>query len=322
MLDSRSERFVRSYLKTRHLVLLVELGRNGSIMHAAHAAKLTQPAASKLLGELEHALGVPLFERLPRGVEPTWYGKVLIRRASAALAEMDAAHQEVMELVSGFRGSVAVGAILTPSTTLVPEAIALLKARHLSINVSIDVDGSKQLVERLRSGALDIVIGRIYEPSVASELCFEPIIDEPHSLVVRAGHPLLARSALDLAELARQTWIVPPAGSVVRDRITALFLSQGIQEPAERVSAMAPPVVTSLLMNSDMVAPMSLELVKPLLSSGLLAVLPFDLNLRMDMYGFVTRRQHRLSPAGEAMLDALREAADVRRGQAPDRAAA
>ena len=75
MSDPRSQRFVRSYLKTKHLVLLVELGRHGSIMHAAQAANLTQPAASKLLGELEHALGVPLFERLPRGVEPTSYGR-------------------------------------------------------------------------------------------------------------------------------------------------------------------------------------------------------------------------------------------------------
>jgi DNA-binding transcriptional LysR family regulator len=106
MSDPRSDRFVRSYLKTRHLVLLVELGRHGSIMHAAEAANLTQPAASKLLGELEHALGVQLFERLPRGVAPTWYGKVLIRRAGAALAEMDAAHQEVMELLSGLRSRV------------------------------------------------------------------------------------------------------------------------------------------------------------------------------------------------------------------------
>ena len=104
MSDPRSDRFVRSHLKTRHLVLLVELSRHGSILHAAQAANLTQPAASKLLGELEHVLGVPLFERLPRGVVPTHYGEVLVRRAGAALAEMDAAHQEIMELLSGLSG--------------------------------------------------------------------------------------------------------------------------------------------------------------------------------------------------------------------------
>jgi DNA-binding transcriptional LysR family regulator len=312
MLDSRSDRFVRSYLKTRHLVLLVELGRHGSIMHAAQAANLTQPAASKLLGELEHALGVPLFERLPRGVEPTWYGKVLMRRASAALAEMDAAHQEVMELMSGFRGQAAVGAILTPSTGLVPKAVALLKTRHARVNVSIEVDGSKQLVDRLRAGALDIVIGRIYDPSAAGELHFEPITDEPHGLVVRAGHPLLQEENLGMAQLAQQTWIVPPEGSIVRDRIGALFMSQGFEQPAETVATGALPVAMTLLLGSDMVAPMSLELIQPQLDSGLLAVLPFELNLRMDVYGFITRRQHQLSPAAQALMAALRECVAAR----------
>lgn len=307
--DPGAERFVRGYLKTRHLVLLVELGRYGSIMQAAQAANLTQPAASKLLGELEHALGVTLFERLPRGVVPTAYGKVLIRRAGAALAEMDAAYQEVTEMLSGLRGRVAVGAILTPAATLVPAAVALLRRQHAGLNVSIDVDSSKRLVERLRAGELDIVLGRVVDSASADEFNVEPITDEPHCLVVRCGHPLLTMPDLDLPELARLAWIVPPVGSVVRDRITALFLSQGLAQPAGMVSTAALPVVTALLSDSDMVAPMSLELVKPALDSGALAALPFDLNLRMDMYGIVTRRQHQLSPAAEAMMGALREAA-------------
>lgn len=316
MLDPSSDRFVRSYLKTRHLVLLVELGRCGSVMQAAQAAKLTQPAASKLLSELEHVLGVQLFERLPRGVEPTWYGKVLIRRASAALAEMDAAHQEVMELASGLRGRASVGAILTPSTTLVPAAVALLKERGGHVNISIEVDNSKKLVERLLSGELDIVVGRIQDASVASQLCFEPITDEPHALVVRAGHPLLAVRDLDMAELVKQTWILPPVGSVLRDRVMAMFLSQGYEQPAEIVSTAALPVVTSLLTGSDMLAPVPEALVRPQIDSGMLAVLPVDLNLRMDVYGFITRRQHQLSPAAEVMLAALREAVERLRAQA------
>jgi DNA-binding transcriptional LysR family regulator len=312
--DPHAARFVRSHLKTRHLVLLVELGRNGSIMQAAQAANLTQPAASKLLGELEHALGVPLFERCPRGVEPTWYGKVLIRRAGASLAEMDAAYQEVMGLMSGLRGRVAVGAILTPSTTIVPDAVAHIRSQHARLHISVDVDSSKRLVERLRAGALDIVVGRIVDPAVASELQFEPITGEPHCLVVRAGHPLLSAATLDLAALARQAWILPPEGSLVRDSIAALFLAQGLEQPLETVTTMETAVVTTMLNRSDMLAPMSTQLVRPYLDSGMLAALPFDLSLRMDVYGIVTRRRHSLSPAAEAMLAALREAARARYG--------
>src|SRR4051794_27852495 len=189
MRDSSSDRFIRSHLKTRHLVLLVELGRHASILHAAEAAGLTQPGASKLIGELEHALGVPLFERLPRGVAPTWYGKVLIRRAGAALAEMDAAHQEIMQGLAGVGGRVCVGSVLTPSTSLVPHAVKLLKQRNPGVQIVVSVDTSKAMVEQLRAGELDIVVGRILDPAAAAELNFEPLADEPHSLIVRAGHP-------------------------------------------------------------------------------------------------------------------------------------
>ncbi|HEY8878048.1 MAG TPA: LysR family transcriptional regulator [Roseateles sp.] len=309
MADPRSDRFVRSHLKTRQLVLLVELGRHGSILHAAQAANLTQPAASKLLADLEHALGVKLFERLPRGVAPTWYGEVMIRRAGAALAELDAGHQEVMELLSGLSGRVAVGAVLTPSTTLLPAAITLLKQRQPRVHVAISVDTSKILIQQLRNGDLDLVIGRVLDSESAAQLSFEPLNDEPHCLVVRAGHPLAGRTDLSLPELARQSWILPPGGSILRDRLTALFLSAGLDQPQQTVETLSLPVVTSLLGQSDMVSALPDELVKPYLAAGLLEVLPFDLGLRMDVYGIVTRRGHQLSPGAELMLACLREEA-------------
>ncbi len=312
MSDPRSDRFVRSHLKTRHLVLLVELGRHRSILHAAQAANLTQPAASKLLGEIEHALNVQLFERLPRGVVPTWYGEVMIRRAGTALAEMDAAHQEVMELVSGLSGRVSVGTVLTPSAGLVTDAVKLLKNRTAKLQVSITVDTSKILVERMRAGEFDLVIGRLLDSNVASEFNFEPLTDEPHSLIAAGDHPFVGRKDLQLADLAREPWVLPPAGSILRDRLTSMFLSQGLEPPTEVVETLAMPVVVNLLPGSRMVAAMPEETVRPYLDAGLLAVLPWDLGLRMDMYGIVTRKRHRLSPGAEAMLAALREVAQTR----------
>jgi DNA-binding transcriptional LysR family regulator len=312
MSDPRANRFVRSHLKTRHLVLLVELGRQGSILHAAQAANLTQPAASKLLSELEHALGVTLFERLPRGVAPTRYGEVLIRRAGAALAEMDAAYQEVMELLSGLTGRVAIGAVMTPSTTLVPEAIHRLKQNHSRVQVAVSVDTSKALIQRLRAGELDLMIGRVLDAESATELDFEPLTDEPHALFVRAGHPLLARRDLRLEDLAGESWILPPYGSILRDRLTALFLAQGLNPPDETVETQALSVSTSLLSGSDMIAALPEELALPYLDLGLLAELPFDLGLRMDAFGIVTRKQHQLAPGADALLRMLREVAQQR----------
>lgn len=307
MADSDSTRFIRSHLKMRQLILLVELARHGSIFHAAKATKVTQPGASKLLAELEHVLGVPLFERLPRGVIPTVYGKVLIRRAEAALAEMDDAHIELTELRTGGHGMVNVGSVLTPSVSLIPKAINLLKSRQSGIRVGVTVDTSKLLVERLRAGELDLVVGRILDVAVAAELNFEPVADEPHSLIARAGHPWVNRTDLDMRTIVESRWIVPPAGSMLRDRLMELFLSYGLDQPQDIIETMALSAIPNLLIGSDAVIALPQELIRSHLDAKILTVLPFDLGLRANIYGIVTRKRHQLSPSAAAMLHALRD---------------
>src|SRR5688572_12125827 len=106
--------FIRARLKTRQLLLLVALDEEGNIHRAAEVLNMTQPGASKLLKDLEDVLGVPLFERLPRGMRPTAYGEAMIRHSRTALASLNQAHDEVQELKAGRFGQVTVGAITTP----------------------------------------------------------------------------------------------------------------------------------------------------------------------------------------------------------------
>jgi DNA-binding transcriptional LysR family regulator len=306
-LHSETDRFVRSHLKMRHLILLVELGRHSSIVSAAKAARLTQPAASRLISDLEEVLGVQLFERQSRGVQPTWSGKLLIRRAGLALAEMNSAHQEIEQLLSGVGGKVTIGSVLTPAAGILSRAMKLFKSRFVRTNVVVDLNTSKDMVERLLDGQLDIVLGRILDTAHVPLLNFEPICDEVHRLIVRPGHPLCARSDLTLADLVEQSWIVPPSGSILRDRLTALFLSEGLNPPAETVETLAIPLVVSLIADTDMVVALPEALVQAYLDAGQLVVLPFDLGLRMDAYGIITRKGHVLSPSAQEMLEALRE---------------
>ncbi len=309
-LDLPSERF-RSRLKTRYLVLLNALAHHGSIMHAAASAHMTQPAASKMLNELEHLVGVPLFERLPRGVKPTPYGEIMIRRASAALAEMDLAHHEVMTLRSGLGGRVAIGTVLTPATGLLPEAVLRLKQDHPRLHVAIEVDASKTLIARLRAGALEMVVGRILDPEADDELDFEPLSDEPHCIFARAGHPLADRADLGLADLADAGWILPAQGSILRDRLNALFVSAGLRLPAQTIETTSLPMITQLLVRSDMVVALPREVVRTQVELGQLVALPIGLELRLSPYGIVTRRHHALSPGAVAMLRVLRQAASA-----------
>ncbi|MGG6462831.1 LysR substrate-binding domain-containing protein [Solilutibacter silvestris] len=301
--------FGATRLKTRHLLLLVHLYEQRSVLRAAEAANMTQPAASKLLAEMESQLGVPLFERHARGVEPTGYGQVLIRRARAALSEIGRAHDEIVALRSGLIGQVSIGTVVNPGTTLVPQAIAEVKREFPGILIKVEMDYSRPLVAKLQDGQLDIVIGRIMEAEGAAELDFEPLADEPHATIVRADHPLARRDKVSHADLAEHGWIMPPQGSVLRSKLDAVFLEHGLPLPQNIVETASLPVIIHLLRNSDMLSALPAESVAPYLQTGQMRVLPIELGVRMEYFGIIRRRDQPLSPGAERVLQALRTTA-------------
>jgi DNA-binding transcriptional LysR family regulator len=298
-----------SRLKTRHLLLLMHLEEQGSVLRAAEAARMTQPAASKLLAEMEGLLGVPLFERHARGVEPTWYGQVLIRRARTALLEIGRAQEEIAALRDGRMGQASIGTVVNPGTNLVPQAVAAVKRDHPDILVRIEMDYSRPLVAKLLDGQLDLVIGRIMDPSDSADLVFEPLADEPHSVVVRSGHPLDGRALVRHAELDPYGWILPPPDSVLRARLETMFLEHGLLGSRNTIETSSLPVVINLLRVSDLLTALPVEAVAPYVQANQLRILPLELGVSMESFGIVRRRGHALSPAAERVLEALRATA-------------
>ena len=309
MVQPSTSWFNASRLKTRHLLLLLHLYEQRSVVRAAEAANMTQPAASKLLAEMEDMLGVQLFERHARGVEPTWYGQVLIRRARSALSEIGRAHDEIAALRAGRMGQASIGTVVNPGTTLVPQAIAAVKRDFPEILIRVEMDYSRPLVAKLLDDQLDIVIGRIMGPEGVGELEFEPLADEPHSVIVRTGHPLAERGKVNHADLVDYGWIMPPAASVLRNRLDSVFLEHGLSPPSSIVETSALPVIIHLLRHSDMLAALPAESVAPYLQTGQMQALPIDLGVRMDYFGIIRRRDQQLSPGAERVLGALRVAA-------------
>ena len=302
--------FIRSHLKLRQLAFLVRLDDERCLARAAAAMGLAQPAASKLLRQIERSLGVKLFERHARGMEPTGYGEILIRHARLAVSALGLAREEIAALKSGLSGKTAIGAIVNPGTTLVPAAIRVMKQRYPGVLVSVELDPSRQLVERLLQGHLDLVVARVLDPTLADELVYEPLAaEEPHAIIASAKHPLAARKGLQLEDLIEQPWILPPPGSLVRERLIALCAQRGWSLPTNIVEADALPVITSLLQQSEMVVALPEEVVLPYCDAGILSVLIRNLPLGVGAFGLITRRNRPLSPGAQLMLNTLREIA-------------
>jgi DNA-binding transcriptional LysR family regulator len=301
--------FIRARLKTRQLLLLQALEDEGNIHRAAQALNLTQPAASKLLKELEDMLGVALFERLPRGMRATRFGDVMIRHARMALASLDQAHDEIEALKAGHFGQVSIGAITGPGLMLLPATVALLKQERPGLRVALQIETSDVLMERLLQGKLDLLVARLFERHDKAGLRYEALTEEPVCAVTRPGHPLQGASRLKLRDLRDACWIVPPAGSVLRHRFELMFQEQGMDAPANVVETTALLFITRMLQQSDMLAVLSTDVARYYAQHGLIAPLPIQLACTMDAFGIISRTDRLPSPAAQATLAALKACA-------------
>src|SRR6478736_5615615 len=291
--------FIRARLKTRQLLLLVALAEEGNIHRAAQVLNMTQPAASKLLKELEEVLEVTLFERLPRGMQPTWYGESMIRHARMVLTNLNQAHDELSALKSGRFGHVGVGAITSPGLMLLPPALAIVKREQPTLRVSLDIETSPVLVERLEQGKLDILVCRLFAEHDKTNLRYEPLTEESVCAVARPGHPMLGMAGLTLRDVVSRGWIVPPAGSVLRHRFDLMFRAEGLAPPDNVVETAALLFMTRMLQQSDMLGVLATDVAHYYAAHGILAVLPLEMPCHMDAFGIITRTDQLPSPAAK-----------------------
>jgi DNA-binding transcriptional LysR family regulator len=165
-------------------------------------------------------------------------------------------------------------------------------------------------VRKLLQGELDMVVGRVLDCARADELVYEPLAaDEPHAVIASAEHPLAGRKELQLVHLIGQPWILPPTLSLVRGKLTDMFVQHGLSRPTNIIETDCLPVITSLLQQSNMVVALPEEAVQSCLKAGILTVLVRNLPLDVGAFGLITRRHHKLSPGAQVMLSTLRKEA-------------
>ncbi|MEJ7805041.1 MAG: LysR family transcriptional regulator [Telluria sp.] len=301
--------FLKARLKTRQLLLLIALDDHRNIHRAAEELHMTQPAASKQVKDLEEMLDVRLFDRLPRGMEPTMYGETMIRHARMALTSLALAHDDIVALKAGLAGQVEVGVIMTPAMSLLPRAIANVKKVAPMLRIEAHMEASNVLLDRLQRGTLDFMIGRILEKENSSGLVYEELTEEPACAVVRVGHPLLDAGKLGLQDIYDKSWILPPHGSILRHRFDMMFRRAGLDVPVNVVDTTALLLITALLQQTDSLHVMPVDVAQYYASLNVISILPIELPCKMDAFGIIRQKDHLLSPGAELLLKAVRSAA-------------
>ena len=292
-------------LKLRQLLLLRALDETRNLRRSASALNLTQPAATRLLQELEAALGLQLFERSRRGMAPTPYGEAMIRHARAVLADLDGAREELAALAEGSQGRVAVGSLVSTSSLLVPRTIARVKAAAPRLQVTVQEGTHERLLEALLEGHLDLMLGRALPSASLDSVAVEVLYREEFRIVCGAANAL-ARRRPKLGELVDRPWILPPPQVPLRQRLEALFLAQTGRRPDNLVESISVLTNLTLLRESNALGVLPADAARHYARLGLVRELPVSLKGILGPVALVTRRNHAHSPAAHAFVRALR----------------
>lgn len=302
---------VSTRLKLKQLRLLVAIEEHRSILHAADELNISQPAATKLLKDLEADFDVQLFDRTNRGVIPTGFGDALVRHGKLILAQISHAAQELDDLVDGLGGRVVVGTLLAASAALLPRTID--KVHNARPNVSIVVrDGTNDfLMPLLHNGDLDMVVGRLAEYRHREDLVQEVLYQERVVVVCRDGNPIADAKDVAFDDLATQNWILPPKQTTLRRQIDKEFFDRGIPTPSNAVECVSFLTNRALLLSTDMLCILPYHVVETEIARGELKIVPCELDLSNGPVGVSYRSLDVLSPAALEFLRELRHQASI-----------
>ena len=292
-------------LKPSQLRLMAALNDAEGLGRSAERIGISQPAASRLLAEMEDLLGVRLHERHGRGLRLTQAGEALARRAARIQIELADAAREVTEAATGNAGTIRVGAVTGPALSMVMPALIELQESHPDIHVEVTVATSVLLCDHLRDGKLDFVLAR---PG-AADLMLEArqIGDEPLSVAVRRGHPLLLRPEIHVEDLLDFDWIMGPDDTLLTQTVMARLSDLRLPVPKRRISTSSFLFTLAVLNQTDAIAPLAQPVVESFSGNPSMpfVALPIDLGLSVAPFSLVTRIGTKLTPSAQRLADVV-----------------
>lgn len=285
------------------------LAQGGNYAEASHLTGLSTASIHRAIRDLEIVLGQDLTRRKGRGIVLTDFGLVQARQFGLAAAEL----RYMIDDVSAFKGiksgRVSIGAMPLCRARVLPSAIVAYQEKYPDIDIYVAEGSFVELIEPLRSGELDFLIGALRDPEPGPDLVQTPLFEDAPVIVARSGHPLTALKNLSttpVRELSKFPWCVPNSGIPLREKWESLFLDEGIAVP--RISVECGSVIANrqILMKTDCLTILSPDQVAVELEAGWLAIvcsLPRGLN---RMIGLTHREGWRPTESQSKFLDKLR----------------
>ncbi len=297
-------------LRFRHLQFLDILGQTRNLRLTGEQMHITQPAATKILVDIEDIFQARLFERLPRGMRPNELGLFTLRYADTALAGHRKFVDEFNTLQQGGHGHLAIGAISGSAAHLLVASVAEIQRLRPLLVLKILEQSSDQLIVWLAERKIDLMIGRFTDPAQRAQFAYTRLSSEALQVVAGVDHPLRSVADPSLAALTHWPWILYPQSTALRKVSDGIFASTGLAPTSGVVETPSFLFALELLQTTHMLSLQPAALVDKYVQKGLLARIPVDLPGGMPDYGLITRLGEPLPPAAQAFIDVLRGVAD------------
>ncbi|KZL25738.1 HTH-type transcriptional regulator GbpR [Pseudovibrio sp. Ad37] len=304
-------------LKLRHLEAFVEVSRQNSVSRAAEVLHLTQPAVTRTIRELEEICGQPLIEKDGRGIRITHYGEVFLRHAGTSLAAARNGINALTQLNYSDGPMVRIGALPTVAASLIPQAVKAFLDTGLRNRLHIVTGENHVLLDQLRNGELDLVMGRLPAPENMQGLVFEPHYRERVVFAVDKNHPLAGKPQISVNELDAHPVLIPSAASIIRPFVDRLFIEHGIPEPEQAIETVSDSFGRAFTQEYNAIWIISRGVIAREIESGQFVELPIDTRATVGSVGLNMRAGETLDTAAQCFAEIIMGLSEQEEVRAP-----
>ena len=296
-------------LKLRDLHILLAVAKSGSMGKAAADLAISQPSVSKAIAEVEHAIGLRLLDRGPQGIEPTIYGRALLKCGVAVFDELRQGVKEVEFLTDPNAGEVRIGCTETMAAGFVSAVIDRLSRQYPRVAFHLVPADSSTLVHRdLRQRNVELVITATSSLSLERDLNVEILFDDKIVVMAGAESKWIRRRKLRLADLIDEHWVLPPPDSIPGANIARIFRANGFEPPRVHMVSFSLPLHHHLLATGRFVTMLPLSMLR--FGKHLpLKLLPVETRQSPYPTGLISLRNRTLSPLAQLFITCAREVA-------------
>jgi DNA-binding transcriptional LysR family regulator len=297
-------------LNPHDLHIFMAVVEQGNMARAADSLAISRPVVSRTIAGLEHALGVRLLDRSPHGIEPTLYGRALLKRSVAVFDELKQSVRDIESLGDPNSGEVRIGCTEPMAAGFVAAVIDRLSRQYPQLVFQLELCTTPaQQFNVLRERKCDLVIARMWTPTLEPDMDVEVLFDDQVFVVAGQRNKWLGRRKLALAELVDEHWLLAPIDDDPGSPVYEIFHALGLRVPRARVLSYSLNVRTSLLATGRFLAIIPASALRFGATPRLLKVLPCALPPSVQPVAVTTLKNRMLTPTAKLFIERAREVA-------------